>query len=282
MVDDEELAVKAHALHVQLHQLAALQLFLDHAAGQDGDAQPLDRGVDERHGARRFPDGVCGKAGHARGAVEDFARTAAVFPEQKALLFEYLHAERLAGGESVVPGADRRQAIHHVGPRDQHRRVGDALDKGDVEIVGEYPALELVGGSDQHFDVRLRRAALKGLDAGGQKQGADGDARADAEDAGRVPAVHLLLHVVKAGADALGVFEQAHAGFGQLQAAAHAVEEDGAVVLLQLLDGEADGGLGHVLRLRGPGRVAAVAAHFEKDAHVSQCHGGLLVIRKLL
>ena len=125
-------------------------------------------------------------------------------------------------------------------------------------------------------------AALEGFDAGRQKQRANGNACADAENASRVPAMHLLLHIVKAGTDALGVFEQARAGLGQLQTAAYAVKKYGSIVLFQLLDGRADGGLGHVLRFRGLGRVTAVVAHFQKNAHVSQGHGCLLGIQEFL
>lgn len=87
---------------------------------------------------------------------------------------------------------------------------------------------------------------------GGHAVHAEGDAGAHAQQAVGIRVLKRGLHLVVQADEVRGIAQQGAACLGDFQALADALEQAGAVVLLQLADGHADGGLRHIQRLARP------------------------------
>ena len=96
--------------------------------------------------------------------------------------------------------------------------------------------------------------------------------QAYAQGARFVPVRHFLFHVAEQGNDVQGVAVEGLAAFCGHDAAARALEQAHAVVLLKLADGQAHGRLGHVQHERGP-RDAARLKDRDENVQMSERHG---------
>ena len=96
----------------------------------------------------------------------------------------------------------------------------------------------------------------------------------NAEPAGSAVA-HLLkdLHrILKLGQDRVRVLQQSPAGFRDVDPAVHPLKQPGSVKALQLPDGLAHRGLGHVQLLRR-GSDALLLTDGPEDLQMAQSHG---------
>ena len=147
-------------------------------------------------------------------------------------------------------------------------RAHHARHDGGVQFVFQKALFHLIGGVHRHLQADVREAGAEICRQGGHAVHAEGDAGAHAQQAVGIRVLKRGLHLVVQADEVRGIAQQGAARLGYFQALADALEQAGAVVLLQLADGDADGGLGHIQCLRGPGDAFRVC-HGDEDAEVT-------------
>ena len=148
---------------------------------------------------------------------------------------------------------------------------GDAEVEAIVQELAGNVARE--GAADGQMDLRVH-LPIAGQDG---EQGVDGafvDAEGELAAAAGAEVVDGAADFVAKIEDALGVADQEAAGVGELAGTGAAGEEGLADLVLQLADGDADGGLGAEELLCGA-REAAFAGHGEQDVEFGEVHRAL-------
>ena len=125
--------MELHPLQLQRHDQALLDVGLDEAQGQDGQAQALGRRVHQSGAAGAFPGRGHGQTvggqrrfGHGPGG-------AVAFPQQQGLLLQYLRRQAFGSRQRMIPAADQHQLVVQVGLHGQTAVVDRAFDEGEIQ-----------------------------------------------------------------------------------------------------------------------------------------------------
>jgi len=274
----------AQRRHVERHQRALAQLVAHAAFGHQGEAearlrQPLlcRQAVDQSHvgivetGTDKLP---CQQV--PRGIAVARRRWKA----DPALARQVLGTQATATGQAMVA---RRDHPHRLAAGAELHEVGAVA--GEVaQAERGFAAAHQVGDLGARRGAQLEphlagaaREAAQAVDDSRVGQGADQGERDRAAGAG-LQIAHRIVAVLEGGQRRLGMGQEGAAGLGQAGAAAHALEQRGAELVLELVDAAADRRLRAVQPLPGA-REAAGLGNGEEGADLVDVHGsGILML----
>ena len=194
-------------------------------------------------------------------------------------VFGQLRQTQCRGVRQRMPG--RADDDQRIGPDDARLQMRQGLggqgDDAQFQLAGQHRVAGHFGVHEVHVEVHLRKVARKGAQHRRQAMQAyvmtGADAQPPADLAGKSgQGATPVLDVVQGLA---GIRQQGASGVGEADAAADAVEQRAADLLLQGGDAFADGGLRQV-QVGGGARERLAVGHFDEGGEQLGVHGVLL------